>query len=97
MFNESQDQFQRDSNRIMILDKEHDWQRRAIKETIWGRVENPALNRNGGGGGSDSRCHTLGTGPSSLFLNVCHMTANCHVTKFTDEDRWFWSKRLLLN
>ena len=45
-------------------------------------------------GPSGSHCHTLGTGPSPPFLDVCHMTVNCHVT--TDEDRWFWSKRLVL-
>ena len=39
-------------------------------------------------------CHTFWTGPSP-FLDVCHMTANCYVTKSTDEDRWFWSKRLV--
>ena len=83
-----------DSKAVKILDKERGWQRRGIKEAIWERVESLTLNRKGGGG-SSARCHTLGTGPSTPFLNVCHMTANCYVTKFTDEDRWFWSKHLL--
>ena len=38
----------------------------------------------------------FGTGPSPPFLDVCYMTANCHVTNFTDEDRWSRSKSLLL-
>ena len=38
-----------DSKSVKILDKERDWQRRGIKEAIWERVENPTLNRKGGG------------------------------------------------
>ena len=45
-----------------------------------------------GGGPSGSRCHTLGTGS---LLRSSTATANCHVTKFIDEDRGLWSKRLL--
>ena len=33
---------------------------------------------------------------SSPFLDVCHMIVKYHVTNFTDEDRWFQSKRLLI-
>ena len=36
-----------DSKGVKILDKERDWQRRGIKEAIWERVEDPALNRKG--------------------------------------------------
>ena len=33
-----------------ILDKEHDWRRREIKEAIWERVESPTLNKKEVGG-----------------------------------------------
>ena len=63
--------------------RQRDWQRRGIKEAIWESVEDPTLNRKGGSG---SLCLTLGTGPSSPFLDVCHVIVNYHVTNFTDED-----------
>ena len=63
-----------DSKGVKILDKEGDWRRRGIKEAIWERVEDPSL------------CLTLGTGPSSPSLDVCHVIVNYHVTNFTDED-----------
>ena len=37
-----------DSKGVKILDKERDERRRGIKEAIWERVEDPALNRKGG-------------------------------------------------
>ena len=74
-----------DSKGVKILDKERDWRRRAIKQAIWERVEDLTLNRKGGGG-SGSLCLTLGTGPSSLSLDVCHVIVNYHVTHFTDGD-----------
>ena len=82
------------SKGVKILDNERDWRRRGIKEALWERVEDPTLNRKGGGSGS--LCLTLGTGPSPPFLDVCHVIVNYHVTNFTDEDCWFQSKRLLL-
>ena len=54
-----------------------------IKEAIWERVADPTLNRKGG---SCSLCLTVGTGPSSPFLDICHMMVHYHVTNFTDED-----------
>ena len=46
-------------------------------------------------GGAPVFCRNVGTGPSSPFLDVCHVIVHYHVTNFTDEDWWFQSKRLI--
>ena len=72
-----------DATGAKILDRERDWRRKVIKEAIWERLEDPTMNRKGGLG---PLCLTLGTGPSSPFLEVCHMIVNYHVTSFANED-----------
>ena len=56
---------------VVILDKEDRWFERGVREAIWERVEQPALDKEGA---FASNCRTHGMRRSDVFPTAYHVT-----------------------